>query len=60
VLNAARQCGGVTGIALLGATLDGVGRASGALSIIALSFLAAALLTVLRLYTVEVDTVSEC
>ncbi|MFJ4195747.1 MFS transporter [Pseudomonas sp. NPDC089534] len=60
VLNAARQCGGVTGIALLGATLDGPGRAAGALSIIALAFLAAGLLTVLRLYTVEVDTVSEC
>ncbi len=60
VLNAARQCGGVTGIALLGATLDGPGRAGAALSIIALAFLAAGLLTVLRLYTVEVDTVSEC
>lgn len=60
VLNAARQCGGVTGIALLGATLEGTGRSSGALSIIALAFLAAGVLTVLRLYTVEVDTVSEC
>ncbi|WP_415760533.1 MFS transporter [Pseudomonas sp. LT1P18] len=60
VLNAARQCGGVTGIALLGATLEEPGRATGALSIIALSFIAAALLTVLRLYTDEVDVVSEC
>lgn len=60
VLNAARQCGGVTGIALLGATLDGPGRATAALSIIALAFAAAALLTVMRLYTDEVDAVSEC
>ncbi|MBV4477662.1 DHA2 family efflux MFS transporter permease subunit [Pseudomonas botevensis] len=60
VLNAARQCGGVTGIALLGATLEGPGRATGALSIIALAFVAAGLLTVLRLYTDEVDVVSEC
>lgn len=60
VLNAARQCGGVTGIALLGSTLEGTGRASCALSIIALSFLVAALLTVLWLYTIETDTVSEC
>jgi DHA2 family methylenomycin A resistance protein-like MFS transporter len=60
VLNAARQSGGVTGIALLGATLEESGRATGALSIIALSFVAAALLTVLRLYTDEVDVVSEC
>ncbi|MBF8740645.1 DHA2 family efflux MFS transporter permease subunit [Pseudomonas guariconensis] len=59
-LNAARQCGGVTGIALLGATLEGPGRATGALSIIALAFVAAGLLTVLRLYTDEVDVVSEC
>ena len=60
VLNAARQCGGVTGIALLGATFEGAGRATGALSIIALSFFAAGLLTVLRLYTDEVDVVREC
>ncbi|CAH0259027.1 Multidrug resistance protein Stp [Pseudomonas mediterranea] len=60
VLNAARQCGGVVGIALLGASLEGPGRATAALSIIALSFLAAALLTVLRLYTDAVDVVSEC
>ncbi|WP_339448136.1 MFS transporter [Pseudomonas sp. EA_5y_Pfl2_R50] len=60
VLNAARQCGGVTGIALLGATLQAPGHATGALSIIALSFVAAALLTVLRLYTDGVDVVSEC
>ncbi|SHM98877.1 MFS transporter, DHA2 family, methylenomycin A resistance protein [Pseudomonas asturiensis] len=60
VLNAARQCGGVTGIALLGATLGESGGATGALSIVALSFAAAALLTVLRLYTDEVDVVSEC
>lgn len=60
VLNAARQCGGVTGIALLGAMLEEPGRASGALSIIALSFVAAAVLTVLRLYTDGVDVVSEC
>jgi DHA2 family methylenomycin A resistance protein-like MFS transporter len=60
VLNAARQCGGVTGIALLGASLGESGRATGALSIIALSFFAASLLTVLRLYTDEVDVVREC
>ncbi|RMO68907.1 MFS transporter [Pseudomonas syringae group genomosp. 3] len=56
VLNAARQCGGVIGIALLGAS----GGTSGALSIIALSFAAAGMLTVLRLYTDQVDAVSEC
>ncbi|WP_434596878.1 MFS transporter [Pseudomonas sp. R4-76] len=60
VLNAARQCGGVTGIAVLGATLQASGSATGALSIIALAFLAAALLTVMRLYTDEVDVISEC
>ncbi|AMQ87128.2 MULTISPECIES: MFS transporter [Pseudomonas] len=60
VLNAARQSGGVTGIALLGAALEGSGHATGALSIIALSFVAAAVLTVMRLYTDEVDVVSEC
>lgn len=60
VLNAARQCGGVTGIALLGATLEGSGRATGALSIIALSFMAAAVLTVMRLYADEADALSEC
>ncbi|HEF4759608.1 TPA: MFS transporter [Pseudomonas putida] len=60
ILNTARQCGGVTGIALLGATLELPGGATGALSIIALSFFAAASLTVLRLYTDEVDAVSEC
>lgn len=60
VLNAARQCGGVTGIAVLGATLQASGSSTGALSIIALSFLAAAVLTVMRLYTDEVDVISEC
>lgn len=60
VLNTARQCGGVIGIAVLGATFEGAGRATAALSIIALSFMTAALLTVLRLYTDEVDVVSEC
>jgi DHA2 family methylenomycin A resistance protein-like MFS transporter len=60
VLNAARQCGGVMGIALLGATFQGSGHATAALAIIALSFAAAAVLTVMRLYTDEVDAVSEC
>ncbi len=60
VLNAARQCGGVMGIALLGATFQGSGHATAALAIIALSFAAAAVLTVMRLYTDEVDAVGEC
>ncbi|KTT49838.1 hypothetical protein SB11R_10100 [Pseudomonas oryzihabitans] len=60
VLNAARQCGGVTGIALLGVTLGMSGSAALALSIIALSFLVAAMLTIMRLKTHEVDFISEC
>jgi DHA2 family methylenomycin A resistance protein-like MFS transporter len=50
IFSAARQCGGVTGIALLGSTFESTSHVSGALTIIAVSFMAAALLTVLWLH----------
>lgn len=59
VMHAARQTGGVMGIALLGGLLNGTGNASIAMLVIGLSFLSSAFITLRRFPRHQAETVGE-